>query len=68
MVRCFRQSADKGLRKADDFEMVPGRGVAATVDGIRIMSGNPEMMAENGVEISQAQQPKRRHIVQTDVP
>lgn len=53
VVRCFRQSADKGLRKADDFEMVPGRGVAATVDGIRIMSGNPEMMAENGVEISQ---------------
>ncbi|MGM9590910.1 MAG: heavy metal translocating P-type ATPase [Faecousia sp.] len=36
---------------ADAFETLPGRGVAATVDGVRCYGGNDRLMAELGVTI-----------------
>ena len=36
---------------AADFETLPGRGVAATIGGIRYYGGNDRMMAELGVTI-----------------
>ena len=42
-----------GLKLADttDFETLPGRGVAATVDGIRYIGGNARLMQEHSVAI-----------------
>ena len=36
---------------ASDFETLPGRGVAATVDGIRYYGGNGRLMQELGVAV-----------------
>ena len=36
---------------AADFETLPGRGVAATVGGIRYYGGNDRLMADLGIEI-----------------
>lgn len=36
---------------AQDFEMLPGRGVRATVDGRRVLAGNTALLREAGVEI-----------------
>lgn len=46
---CKREGAV--LSKAEDFQMIPGRGVCAVVDGKKILAGNPELLKENGVEI-----------------
>jgi Cu+-exporting ATPase len=35
---------------ARDFRAIPGRGVEATVDGRRVVAGNPRMMTEQGIE------------------
>lgn len=41
----------KGLAysDADDFETLPGRGVAATIDGVRCFGGNKRLMEEQGI-------------------
>ena len=37
--------------EAEDFETLPGRGVAGTVNGIRYFGGNRRLMQEQGVEV-----------------
>ncbi|MBR2366511.1 MAG: heavy metal translocating P-type ATPase [Oscillospiraceae bacterium] len=40
---------------AEDFRAVPGRGVAATVNGVRYLAGNRAFMEENGVSCASGQ-------------
>ncbi len=40
------------LAAAEDFEMIPGRGVCAKVEGKTILAGNPELLREHGVELT----------------
>lgn len=47
VVAC--QAAGEPLPKADSFEMVPGRGVCAFVEGCTVLAGNLEMMAEHRI-------------------
>ena len=35
----------------EDFETLPGRGVAATVDGVRCFGGNRRLMEEQGISV-----------------
>ena len=42
------------LAAAEDFEMIPGRGVYAKVEGKAVLAGNPELLREHGVEIDSA--------------
>ena len=39
------------LPSAEDFEMLPGRGVSAAVDGRRVLAGNRELLDESRVSI-----------------
>jgi len=41
---------------ADGFENVPGQGVRATVDGAEVLVGNRELMRENAVDTSSAEE------------
>ena len=52
VVRSFRQSSAAQPAGAADFKMVPGRGVEATVSGKRVLAGNAELLAENGIAVS----------------
>ena len=37
---------------AEAFQMIPGRGVCAQVDGSQILAGNPELLREHGVDMT----------------
>ncbi len=39
------------LPETVDFETLPGRGVAATIDGIRYFGGNRRLMEEQGISV-----------------
>ena len=41
----------KKWSKAADFETLPGRGVTATVDGVRYYGGNARLMAEHNIVV-----------------
>ena len=52
VVAGYRQEMQRDIQPAEDFEMLPGRGVAATVEGVHVLAGNPEMLGERGVDFS----------------
>ena len=47
----LRKMGDNAYPAAVDFETLPGRGVAGTVDGIRYYGGNRRLMDEIGVAV-----------------
>ncbi len=55
IVRCCRETGVT-LSPAEDFEMIPGQGVRAKVDGKTILAGNPKLLAEQGVPFSLPQE------------
>jgi Cu+-exporting ATPase len=50
-------AAARGLapRPAGDFEALPGRGIAGSVDGRRVMIGNEALMRDRGVDLDSLQ-------------
>ena len=48
IVRCCRRDGG-ALAEAQDFRMIPGRGVRAQVEGKTILAGSPELLREQGV-------------------
>ncbi len=59
IVSCGKKA---GIRPAaaDDFQMLPGRGVCAAVEGKTILAGNPELLREHGVALTVPQEAERR--------
>ena len=47
----LRRMGDNPYPDAADFESLPGRGVAGTVDGVRCFGGNRRLMEELGIEV-----------------
>ena len=59
IVSCGKKA---GIRPAaaDDFQMLPGRGVCAAVEGKTILAGNPELLREHGIALTVPQEAERR--------
>ena len=47
IVRCCRRDGG-ALAEAQDFRMIPGRGVRAQVEGTTVLAGSPELLREQG--------------------
>jgi len=47
----FAQEGGARLVEPGEFEVVPGRGVRAVVEGARVLVGNAPFLSENGIEI-----------------
>ena len=45
ITRCCQQETGEALGEAENFQMVPGRGVSACVDGKTLLAGNAELLA-----------------------
>ena len=57
VVRCWKEETPNAvLPTAEDFRMLPGRGVQARVAGHQVLAGNPELLSEAQVPLSQAAQ------------
>ncbi len=52
VVQCYKKDRKSSVIESSDFEMLPGRGVSATVGNRRVLAGNAEMMCENGIGLS----------------
>ncbi len=50
IVRCCKKTG-AALTAAEDFEMIPGRGVCARVEGKTVLAGNPALLRERGAAI-----------------
>lgn len=53
IVRSYRDSQKKELPKMEEFQMLPGRGVQAAVEGREILAGNRELFEERKIPVSE---------------
>ena len=52
IVDCYRKEISKPFLPVEQFEMKPGQGVQAIVQGHSVLAGNEKLMASAGVEVS----------------
>lgn len=52
VMQCYKKDRKSSVIESSDFEMLPGRGVSATIGSRRVLAGNAEMMCENGIGLS----------------
>ena len=52
VMQCYKKDRKSSVIESSDFEMLPGRGVSATVGSRRVLAGNAEMICENGIGLS----------------
>lgn len=52
VVAGYREENSGEIAPAESFEMLPGRGISAVVDGRRVLAGNPQLLADHGVAVS----------------
>ena len=52
VVRCYKEETNEALLPSSEFRMLPGRGVQAVIDGKTVLAGNPELLRENHISLS----------------
>ena len=50
IVHCFKKEKTD-FAEVDNFQMIPGRGVCAEIEGKRVLAGNPELLETHHVAI-----------------
>ena len=50
IVHCFKKEK-MVFAEVDHFQMIPGRGVCADIEGKKVLAGNPELLKADRVEI-----------------
>ena len=51
VVRCLKKDLGEDLPTAEEFQMIPGRGVLAVVSGQKVFAGNEKMIEEQQIPI-----------------
>ena len=51
VVRCYQERGAGDAPEPRDFQMLPGRGVTASVAGRQVAAGSPELLLELGVSL-----------------
>ena len=54
VASCRERYPEEEIPEPEQFEMYPGRGVAAHAAGKRILAGSPALLRENGIELTGA--------------
>ena len=54
VTRCWQQTYGTALPAAERFEMLPGRGVRAVIDGRTVLAGNARLLEESKLSLSAA--------------
>lgn len=54
IVRSYKDRFKRAAVQPEEFRMLPGRGVAAVVEGHRVLAGNAALLADKGVLIDDA--------------
>ena len=65
IVKSFREEFGRSAVQPEQFQMVPGRGILAQVEGHAVLAGNAQLLADHGIALSpQAEAQARAHLAQ----
>ncbi len=63
VVQGYQRGHTDALPQAEQFQMLPGRGVQASIHGQRILAGNAQLLEQSGIPLSDAvRQAAGRHL------
>jgi heavy metal translocating P-type ATPase len=51
IVRCYKQEQGKLPAEPEGFELIPGKGAAASIQGNRVIAGNEALLKDQGLEL-----------------
>lgn len=51
IVSCFKEKSGRMPEEPDDFQLLAGRGVAAVIDGQRVLAGNEALLSEQNIHL-----------------
>ena len=52
VVRSHSQASEAPLPPAEDFQMIPGQGVSAAIEGKRVLAGNEKLLLAEGAALT----------------
>ncbi len=52
ILRCYQLANKTAVMNCENFVMLPGRGVSATVDGVAVLAGSSDLLLSNGIYVS----------------
>ena len=52
VVRSHSQASEAPLPPAEDFQMIPGQGVSAVIEGKRVLAGNEKLLLAEGAALT----------------
>ena len=61
IAACYRESTGETLKKAENFTMLPGRGVQAQVEGWQITAGNAALLQDLGIPLPEWMRQKAQY-------
>ena len=65
IVKSFREEFGRSAAQPEQFQMVPGHGILAQVEGHAVLAGNAQLLADHGIALSpQAEAQARAHLAQ----
>ena len=64
IVSSYGSKGKRELSPVDQFQMLPGRGVKARIDGKEVLAGNEELLAEENIPTRAAKEPAGRYLGQ----
>lgn len=65
IVKSFREEFGRSATQPEQFQMVPGRGILAQVEGHAVLAGNAQLLADHDIALSpQAEAQARAHLAQ----
>lgn len=65
IVKSFREEFGRSAAQPEQFQMVPGSGILAQVEGHAVLAGNAQLLADHGIALSpQAEAQARAHLAQ----
>ena len=64
IVSSYGSKGKQELSPVDQFQMLPGRGVKARIDGKEVLAGNEELLAEENIPTRAAKEPAGRYLGQ----
>lgn len=53
IVNSYKQNKNNNLMPTEQFEMIPGHGISAVVNGKTVLAGNTELLAKHNVKMSE---------------
>ncbi|MEG1642439.1 MAG: cation-translocating P-type ATPase [Synergistaceae bacterium] len=60
IIQSYKSTHNTEITEPENFKLIPGRGIIATVNGEQITAGNKQLLHENGIETKETEESEQQ--------